>query len=333
MKYRFQHFIDISTSASSMQSITFSVGGNDVIKRCAHLFNAYKYFKLGKITVKFVPASTLPVDPLGMSYADTDPQTVDPRDQLNPGLVRIVNGEDVFTDVSGIGTDAQMAMYESMLLDPRWYKFNLQSGFKRSAYPLFWEIGQLHQDQWPGSSINVPGSQLNSAGTGISGRLTTNNYQMNSVYDGSDGEGTTTDPNFYYQNNFSDEKGLFQIGHRGRIGWLPTDAFQKVYNGTASGTLAAVHAVPQVKVIQCFLPKAYKTLYYYRVYITEEVSFSGLKSIAPDSEITGTSLNYRPADIFISPPSVNVAPPFTGVGINPGLSIATAQNNDGAGRD
>ena len=44
-----------------------------------------------------VPASTLPVDPQGLSYDVDDPQTViPPRDQMNPGLVRITNGEDLY---------------------------------------------------------------------------------------------------------------------------------------------------------------------------------------------------------------------------------------------
>ena len=63
MKFRFQSFVDVSTSATSMQVIQWSVGGADVINRCRHLFGAYKYFKLGKISVKMVPASTLPVVP------------------------------------------------------------------------------------------------------------------------------------------------------------------------------------------------------------------------------------------------------------------------------
>ena len=114
MKFRFQSFVDVSTSAQSMQVIQWSVGGADVINRCRHLFGAYKYFKLGKISVKMVPASTLPVDPQGLSYAADDPQTVDPRDQMNPGLVRITNGEDVHTNVSKLSADAQVqeAMHE-----------------------------------------------------------------------------------------------------------------------------------------------------------------------------------------------------------------------------
>lgn len=269
MKFRFQSFVDVSTSAQSMQIIQWSVGGADVINRCRHLFGAYKYFKLGKISVKMVPASTLPVDPQGLSYAADDPQTVDPRDQMNPGLVRITNGEDVYTDVSKLSADAQVQIYNAMMLDPRWSKFMLQSGFRRSAYPLYWQVGQLSQDKYPGATVNVP--QLVSAGTQISP------------------DGSTVIRRDVRQENLrssmevgSSARGLFQVGHRGKLGWLPTDYFQEIKSATGTPFDASgVNNVPVVKVITCVLPKAYKTVYYYRVFITEEVLFTGLRSSPP----------------------------------------------------
>ena len=274
MKFRFQSFVDVSTSAQSMQVIQWAVGGSDVINRCRHLFGAYKYFKLGKITVKMVPASTLPVDPQGLSYAEDDPQTVDPRDQMNPGLVRITNGEDVFTNVSGLSDAAQRQIYNSMMLDPRWSKFMLQSGFRRSAYPLYWQVGQLSQDKYPGASVNVPntnpqGSALSSSGATYAIRDITTDGTLHSMVDVG-----------------SSPRGLFQVGHRGKLGWLPTDYYQQIKSNTAPYSFEAygINNVPEVKVITCVLPKAYKTIYYYRVFIIEEVLFSGLRSSPPVSD-------------------------------------------------
>lgn len=327
MKYRFQHFVDISTSAESMQVLTFNVGGDDVIKRCAHLFNAYKYFRLGKISIKFVPASTLPVDPLGMSYAEDDPQTVDPRDQLNPGLVRITNGEDIFTDVSALTDEQAMGMYEAMMLDPRWYKFNLQSGFKRSAMPLYWEIGQLHQDQWPGSTINIP---VNTSSTVLDAATTTAHEIFGTIP--ATTSGTTSSLQSHYTVDYSSDRGIFQVGHRGRIGWLPTDAYQTIWGTSAADNVAMVHPVPCIRVITAVLPKAYKTLYYYRCYITEEISFSGLRTIAPGSEISGTEYLYRGIDNFLQPPSIYANPPTLNYPIpNPAGNTRSGVNkmNDG----
>ena len=270
MKFRFQSFVDVSTSAQSMQVIQWSVGGSDVINRCRHLFGAYKYFKLGKISVKMVPASTLPVDPQGLSYAEDDPQTVDPRDQMNPGLVRITNGEDVYTNVSKMSADAQIQIYNAMMLDPRWSKFMLQSGFRRSAYPLYWQVGQLSQDKYPGATDNVP-------------RFSSTNVYPDQV------NGATAIARSSFVTGFgqnieggSSARGLFQVGHRGRLGFLPTDYYQEMVsqNGTKQ-TGYGLSNVPEVKVITCVLPKAYKTIYYYRVFITEEVIFAGLRSSPP----------------------------------------------------
>nr|WCR62188.1 MAG: capsid protein [Smacoviridae sp.] len=277
MKFKFQSFVDISTSASSMQVIQWSVGGAEVFNRCRHLFGAYKYFKLGKISVKMVPASTLPVDPLGLSYSSSDPQTVDPRDQMNPGLVRITNGEDIFTNVSGLSAAQQEAMYNTMMLDPRWSKFMLQSGFRRTAVPLYWQIGQLSQDKFPGATINVP--NVNGTAVGNGGATVERAISNASSSHALSWQG---------QWDASSARGLFQVGHRGKLGFLPTDYFQQV-PGTdgAMDNQFGINNIPEVSVITCVLPKAYKTVYYYRVFITEEVIFAGLRS-AP--AITG---NYQ----------------------------------------
>ena len=155
LKMRFQWFFDIATAADTMQIITVSAGGETVVKRLAPFFAEFKYYKLGAIKATFVPASTLPIDPTGLSYAAGE-NTVDPRDQLNPGLTRITNGEDTFENLTGLSADVMRKMYNTMMLDTRWYKWQLQSGLKRSAYPMYWQIGQLHQDSFPGATVNVP---------------------------------------------------------------------------------------------------------------------------------------------------------------------------------
>ena len=302
MKFRFQSFVDVSTSAQSMQVIQWSVGGADVINRCRHLFGAYKYFKLGRISVKMVPASTLPVDPQGLSYAADDPQTVDPRDQMNPGLVRITNGEDVFTNVSGLNANTQMQMYNTMMLDPRWSKFMLQSGFRRSAYPMYWQVGQLSQDKYPGSTVNVP--YLKDDGSGYP----------------STAGATVTERSVYQQGvkasteTGSSARGLFQTGRRGRLGFLPTDYYQQIANATGvKKDVFGVNNIPQVNVITCVLPKAYKTIYYYRVFVTEEVIFAGLRASPPTSGNT----QMLGIDNFLFGSTVEVKPGTAITGLKP----------------
>ena len=259
--------------------------------------------------MKMVPASTLPVDPQGLSYAEDDPQTVDPRDQMNPGLVRITNGEDVFTNVSSLSAENQMAVYNSMMLDPRWSKFMLQSGFRRSAYPLYWQVGQLSQDKYPGATVNVPyltsaGSAINSAGSTVI---------RHDVYQDAPTQSTSIG---------SSARGLIQVGHRGKLGWLPTDFYQEIVSKTGSPTFVVkgINNVPQVSVITCCLPKAYKTIYYYRVFITEEVLFTGLRSTPPVSQSsTGQFVQQFGIDQFLISEPIPIAP---------GQGISAQTNNN-----
>lgn len=269
--------MDVNTSATSMQIITISAGGKNVLTRLPAQFAAYKYYKLGSVSVKMVPASTLPVDPTGLSYEAGEPG-VDPRDQLTPGLMRITNGEDIFEDITGLSDTEQHGIYNNMLLDPRWFKWMLQSGVKRYATPRFWQIGQLHQDKWPGSFTNLP--VVDASGNMIGSEIVHDGWVQGSGERRSYGAGSTA-------------YGLFQTGHSGRLGWMPTDALQPVVtaNGALSGDVdkALLASPPEVEVMKIILPKAYKTQYYYRLFITETVYFR-----EPILQMPG----YRPLDVF-----------------------------------
>lgn len=320
MKYKVQTYLDVATSAESMQVLNFSVGGKTLKQRCMHLFQAFKYYKLGKISIKFCPASTLPVDPLGLSYDDEDPLTVDPRDQLDCGLVRITNGEDIFDDLTGLSDEQMQGMYQAMLLDPHWYKFGLQSGFKRTAVPLYWQIGQLHQDYYPGSTINT-GVAVASSGQLVYG--STSHLIGNTVDDPTRGnqsaiiDGVNSDP-----------RGFFQVGHRGRLGYLPTDALQPL-PATGTGTdlvdRPLLASIPEVRVITAILPKMRKTLYYYRVYITEEIFFSGLRHFGP---AVGNNAWYGGIDQFVRPKWTQASLPS--ISIQPQDVITPQPENSGA---
>lgn len=284
IRMKFQSFMDINTSSSSMQIITISAGGKEILRRLAPQFGAYKYYKIGKISVKLVPASTLPVDPTGLSY-DAGANTVDPRDQLTPGLMRITNGEDIFENLTGLTDDQMYGIYNNMLLDPRWFKWMLQSGVKRHAYPRYWQVGQLHQDKWPGATMNIP-NYTSSDHTDIEG---TTLFQFHGHGGSSAGHSNT--PAFSYANGFSAPEGFFQTGHRGVLGWLPTDGYE--YGK------AFLASPPEIECMKIILPKARKTSYYYRAFITEEILF---KEPIVNFGITALDdMDYRPLDVFHEP--------------------------------
>lgn len=301
IKMKFQSFMDIHTEKDKMQIISISAGGKNILQRLPAQFGAYKYYKIGNISVKLVPASTLPVDPTGLSY-EVGEQTVDPRDQLTPGMMRITNGEDVFENISGLSADVQHNIYNAMMLDPRWFKWMLQSGVKRHATPRYWQVGQLHQDKWPGAIVNEPSVQFaDGAPSSIVGTSSRDYFEQSTGADGISG----TDRN-YFQNGVSSPHGFFQTGHRGVLGWMPTD-------GLVSNVLMEqpmMVSPPEVEVMKIILPPAYKTEYYYRMYISETVYFR-----EPIMQAIGISeFPQRPLDIFHS----QVAP----VPIKPSVSRA-----------
>lgn len=293
IRMKFQSFMDISTSSDSMQIITISAGGKEILRRLAPQFGAYKYYKIGAISAKLVPASTLPVDPTGLSY-EAGENTVDPRDQLTPGMMRITNGEDIFEDITGLSDAVQHGIYNNMLLDPRWFKWMLQSGTSRRATPRYWQIGQLHQDKWPGAITNVPHA-------GAIGGLTGTSKILKAVNSSGEIEDLALDGSAPY--------GLFQTGHKGVLGWLPTDGLQPFLgdNGEPKPLLASP---PEVEVMKILLPKAFKTRYFYRLFITEEVLFR--EPIVNFGIDASNGLQFRPLDVFHVPPRPGASLPTYG---------------------
>ena len=250
-KQSYTYFLDLATSPDKIQVVGVSAGGMECMRRLLPFFAAYKYYKLGHVKLKVVPASTLPVDPTGLSF-EAGENTVDPRDQFNPGLVRITNGEDILVPDN-------MDQYYTLMLDRRWYKFQLQSGFSRFAVPRVWRVAQLHQDRFPGNTQNLPSLR----------------DPLRDVYNR---QGVVTaggDPNVNYTvlDEGSDPRGFFQVGNNLRLDWLPTDSNNAWDITPTVPKFGRPAAVPEVPLITFVLPQAYKTKFFYRVYVTETVYF------------------------------------------------------------
>lgn len=269
MKQTIQWYFDIQTKKDQLQIIDVRAGGEGIRSRLLGFFGLYRFFKLGRINVKLVPASTLPVDPTGLSL-EAGEQTVDPRDQLNPGCVRITNGEALDLSVVSKPIDYQRAVYQNLVNDYRWSKFMLQKGCSRSAIPLYWTLGSLESNVYPGSMVNLP-TMADVGGTMYV--ADTSSFRISS-----NANGTTSLVNDV---GYSDPRGIFQTG-RSRLGWLPTSNISP--SGTLSGPSGQqgmLWPVPSVSTITIVLPPAYKTVYYYRVFITEDVYFKDLMQVFP----------------------------------------------------
>lgn len=276
MKVKFTQFFDVASSADNFQVFTIKAGGDIVKKRCLPQFIAFNKYKLGSVSVKMVPASTLPVDPTGLSY-EAGETTVDPRDMFNPGLVRITNGE----PVALLG---DMNNYYATLLDPRWYKFQLQQGFSRYARPLVYNIGEIAQDSSPFFG-DVNDTVNHNTFIGHMNGTTSNGSSVH-VYDDS----TSID----VDNIFSHAP--IQTG-KIKLGWLPTNTRGNSSSFTTESSFyGTLSRVPEVDVLTFILPKAFKTKFYYRVFVEETVYFKDPVAINP---VMDGALAYLPIDRFV----------------------------------
>ena len=279
MKVKFTQFFDISSDSTKFTKFTVTAGGDYVKMRCAPQFVCYKYFKLGPVSIKLVPASTLPVDPTGLSY-ETGETTVDPRDMFNPGLVRITNGEPV-----GDFNASDMNQYYATLLDPRWYKFQLQQGFSRYAKPLVYNIGEIAQEPFPFAGVHVNNS---------SGTVPDYYYQQGDASFASGGGSVDTA-------RYIDTHSPLQTG-RVKLGWMPTDAVMKMANASVNGVNTfspnACAYVPEIDLITFILPKAFKTKFFYRVFIESTVYFKEPVAVNPIivKDTDKTLYSYLPLD-------------------------------------
>lgn len=330
VRQKYTYFVDMQTDPDRMQIIKITAGGRMPQIRLRPFFGTFKYFKLGKVSVRFVPAATLPVDPTGLSYEEGE-QTVDPRDQMNPGLVRITNGEDVskMTDIL-TGVNAEKAYYATML-DPRWYKFPLQSGFKRTAKPLLWNVAQTKQaavQSLLGSNATIqPGLPIVSHTDTAFTATADYGDNVDPVTQTAGGDPSVSLP-------FADDPLdlVLMQSNRIRMGWMPTDMFNSNVYGPAP--------VPEVDLVTCILPKAYKTRYFYRCYIEEEVLFREPVSMTPIvSTLTGEGSEVEPlqyldnaaVDRFLFPLS-NEATPGNNMAV-PSASYVTKVNKLNGGKE
>lgn len=151
----YQEIVDISTTPQKVG--VFGIHTPDTIKPVQMLNGFYRQFRQFKYLgcdVKIQPAATLPADPLGVSYEAGEATTSDPRDLLNPIMVKGCHGETIsdaldiaYRDNQNIGdaltrtdydldpTDGQSVIYYSALSDPTFRKYGVLQPFR---------LGNLH---------------------------------------------------------------------------------------------------------------------------------------------------------------------------------------------
>lgn len=111
--------------------------GNNVKRHLFGHFLQYKRYKYLGAKVSLIPASTLPADPLQLSYEAGD-QNIDPRDMVNPILWKHYHGETMTTDV--LHVQDQLDYSQDGMVDP---------------YVAGYSIGEANYSQFGTSGVAI----------------------------------------------------------------------------------------------------------------------------------------------------------------------------------
>lgn len=289
-----QEVYDLSTqdTGTSVLKVHTPVG-NNVKTHLAGFFMQFKQFKYVGAKVTLVPASTLPADPLQLSYEAGEP-TIDPRDMVNPILFKKYHGEAMQTDVlpsteiapdgfSQAGSNAftvaeQMfanddggsrTIYNKCLCDPSFRKCSIQSGFSIFVKPYAYNLASYHQ-----ALAGADGETLwHATHSGTNGYTSVSGPVSQ---EGKLNSGGTAAPWTWPQ-------GMMFTNKLTPVGWM--DTVQSTMRDSGSGAPPVNFAqywtnfyLPKLPMLYVMLPPAYKTEFYFRLVITHYFEFRGFRS-------------------------------------------------------
>lgn len=150
----YQEVIDVSTTPGKVGVFGIHTPANTKpIKMLEGFYRQFRQMKYLGCMVKVQPAATLPADPLGVSY-EAGETTTDPRDLLNPIMVKGCHGETLnnaldvvfknnaqslgtsidryeydFTEIGNVPVGIGDGMYYSALSDPSFRKYGVLQPF------------------------------------------------------------------------------------------------------------------------------------------------------------------------------------------------------------
>lgn len=299
-------------------------------------FRRYKY--LGA-NVALVPAQTLPLDPLQVSY-DAGDQLADPRDILNPILHKHYSGErtllDLFLDgyftkkirgQLGIGHDAQInpggqsideteiptggtpsvnpnpaLFYGNMLMDNSWRAAHVQAGLRIKVRPFVWDV----QSTRP----------LSSATTGQTNIVNPDYYvglgkpEVAPVDDNQDLSNEEVRAGRIRSYNGPSDTNLVYKDDWQFIGsgtmplnWLPTNNTISAAEGTVAKVISEVtrFRIPKIYMHMIILPPAFKTSFYYRLVVKHKFLFKDMSSLASIDSIDAQAAYERKPKAYTAP--------------------------------
>lgn len=324
--FQYEEIIDLHTESDRVTVIGIHTPTSDTPRRMAPgLFSQFKKFKYIGCNVVMVPAATLPVDPLGVSYEGGD-TVIDPRDMLNPILFHGCHGNDLGdilnriysagavegSDLSNLlhtdsadlwslmnndpessGFDVDLSLLESLyyraLTDRTWQKAHIQRGFRK--YGLHPRIYSLASNMQLQNAEYLMGNQF-PAPAPFDGTTDIQPFNI-----GMNIEDNPSYPVRFFtprtvRLGWLDTRQVVGYSPSGDLGKVPIDGIQGALESIVSGKTVDTK-LPRIFMGVILLPPAYKTEQYFRMVITHKFAFAGFRGISMSELELGMPPNYR----------------------------------------
>lgn len=296
----------------------------------AGFFRQFRKFRYKGCKMTLIPTSTLPADPLQVSYEAGEP-TIDPRDMVNPILYKGCHGEDLgtilnsamnYSDYRGPSIDVDRLsgdwasdfenFYYQLLSDASWGKAHVQRGFSKSMYPLVYKLATtkpinptvVSTDDPDGMQVPefnegaYPTAYQTSGGTADALTSTVN---MGAAWDSVNGRAASYE---------------FVSPGMQRLGWMDTS---QVMHSTGQAQANAngggyITQLPKLFMLMIVLPPAYKTEFYFRVVLKHYYEFKDFRSAPPT--ILGYAVNA--GNYYVDPDTLNPTPSTESLSLDEG---------------
>lgn len=314
--------------------------GNNIKRHLLGHFLQYKQFKYLGAKLSLIPASTLPVDPTGLSYEAGD-TTVDPRDMVNPILWKHYHGESMLTDalydeelknynsindnpyefngsavgrelynVAGSGTID--AVYPKALMDVSFKKAGIQAGFSTFIKPFVYNVVNARQ-MLPFTDTTASAKYFSGVNPAANPSATgavrkTNSGDLAGAYENE----YNADGSVNFDSNFVPEMFTNRLTP---LGWM--DTVQRIHKNVSGGESTAIGPdvlssaiygqlalqpfLPNIPMLYILMPPAYKTEFYFRLIIKHYFAFKGFRSaFSVDAPSSAGIVNNIPAQATTS---------------------------------
>ena len=300
----FSEVYDLHTEVNKPTVIGVHTPQQNIVQQMLRgFFMQYRKFKYIGCDLTFIPVSTLPADPLQVSY-EAGETTIDPRDMVNPILYKGCHGNSLGSvldallpdgltgstigssvdrqqgsETTGVEVTAEdlVTLYYQGLSSPEWGKAHVQRGFrKQGLYPLVYNMATDtpigNRDRYLGTPDDP--QSFSGSYAPVSGSTPPSRVGDGMVFG-------TTGVGRQFTNMVQ------------RLGWLdtymPTRTTAPVLSTTVENTQNFT-GIPKLMMLCILMPPAYKTEFYFRMVIRHKFAFRDFgMAVGPGAPYFGTA--------------------------------------------